>query len=288
MCLFHMLFFTYSYSLLMLAIKNGNRDLSLSGVEQTHETVAGASARYVAESQLTDEVKHQAGIDFGKPTDRFSDREPVTDFQSLPVDERYYDGGHDKRFYANKLGTNEGRTGSSQLRGEGRKSNATSKHKQTAAATAVGLPPSSSTAQPRLPQSSSTASTALSHTHPHPARHTGMYYTPPPQPMQQPVQMKDHDDGFKRRLTNQYMTDGKNDPNSLRRKNRIINDLSSNENNATKTMAQSYVRGNSSPAQGVSQDAAAMIMAMNQTPQKQNDNPSLQSSTQKEQDNNSE
>lgn len=270
----------------MLAIKNGNRDLHLSGVEQTHDTVAGASARYVAESQLTDEVKHQAGVDFGRPTDRFSDHEPVTDFQSLPVDERYYNGGADKRFYANKLGTNEGRTGSSQLRGEGRKSNATSKHKQTAAATAVGLLPSSSTAQPRLPQSSSTAPTAMSHTHP--ARHTGMYFTPPPQPMQQPVQMKDHDDIFQRRLTNQYMTDGKNDPNSLRRKNRIINDLSSNENNATKMMARSYVRGNSSPAQGESQDAAAMIMAMNQTPQKQNDDPSLQSSTQKEQDNNSE
>ena len=37
--------------------------------------------------------------------------------------------------------------------------------------------------------------------------------------LKESVQMKDHDNIFQRRLTNQYMTDGKNDPNSLRRKN---------------------------------------------------------------------
>ena len=64
------------------------------GVDVNEDSVAGASARYIAESTLPDDVQKQIADDVGLPTDQFESGQHVEDIQKLSVGKRYYACNH--------------------------------------------------------------------------------------------------------------------------------------------------------------------------------------------------
>ena len=234
--------------------------------------IAGASAHYLAQAEVGDEIQKQMADDVGLPSDEFEDGTNVASYQSLP---------HSHRYYGNNLGGSSGRTGVPQLRQNG--GNATKM------AAAAGRYPHQSSSSATPAQKSSTAASA----HPrqlHPPRNAastgrkqqrptammpprtaastgqkqqrphGMYSSPIP-PQQISVEER-----FQRRAVGRLATDGQNDPTSMKRKKRVYSELAEDGNNVTKVLLNGFV-AHGTPPVGQSQDAAKTLLLTHASPQ---------------------
>ena len=113
-----------------------------------HNNIAGASTRYLAQTELDDEIQKQMADDIGLPSDEFEDGTNVANYQSL---------SHSHRYYGNNLSGSSGWTGVRQLRQNGG---------NMAAAARRFTHQSSSSAAPA--QKSSLAASAIHPRQPHP------------------------------------------------------------------------------------------------------------------------
>ena len=197
------------------------------------QSLAGAAAIYVAESELEDNVQHHISTTMGKPTTKLNGTD-VSVFQGQPASHR---------FYSNKLGAQSGRTGSSLLRQPA--PSRTGSHTRVTSA-----PP------PQQQQSAAvgaaTAAAAAASAHPAVARDRG--------------------DQFEKRVVQAILYDGETNPSSMRRKKRLLGDMSksSEDGNVSKTIMNSYVN-DETPEKGNSQEAYAMMLQSTKTPETNND-----------------
>ena len=77
---------------------------------------------------------------------------------------------------------------------------------------------------------------------------------------------------FGKRVVQAMLADDKIDPDSMRRKKRVLGDLSkeSGDGNVTKMIVDSYVNDYESPEKGKSQEAFARVLQYTKTPETNN------------------
>jgi hypothetical protein len=98
----------------LLLPKNSATDLLRADEDVNAQSLAGSSAKYVAESEIDDNTKQYLATQIGKPSDKL-DGKDVSTYQQNSV-------GH--RFYGNNLGARTGRTGGKLVRNSSQKQNA--------------------------------------------------------------------------------------------------------------------------------------------------------------------
>lgn len=232
--------------------------------------IAGASAHYLAQAEVGDEIQKQMADDVGLPSDEFEDGTNVASYQSL---------SHSHRYYGNNLGGSSGRTGVPQLRQNG--GNATKMaaagrypHQSSSSATPAQKSSTAASAHPRqLHPPRTAASTGRKQQRPsammmmppaiqlQPPQHRhGMYSSPIP-PQQISVEER-----FQRRAVGRLATDGQNDPTSIKRKKRVYSELAEDGNNVTKVLLNGFV-AHGTPPVGQSQDAAKTLLMTLASPQ---------------------
>ena len=157
----------------------------------------------------------------------------VSTYQALP---------HSNRYYSNNLGARNGRTGSSALR-----------NRTGSSALRKTPPPIGPTNVPQTQQRQHAAVATVAAVCPPVARDPSIQ--------------------FEKRVVQATLADDKFDPDSMRRKKRVIGDLSkeSGDGNVTKMIVDSYVNDFESPEKGKSQEAFARALQYTKTPETNNE-----------------